>query len=435
MTLAWLLLASVPVFGYHAELSSDGKTLSVEGRFPSRTELTVDEGAERFIRDLRPCGADGPCVVRYRFLLAEAARFFRDPSEATEERGVVIAPPSTWLLRPVGAVPEGARARFEVTARGAMRFETGVFPSGADGSYELPVEALPNPPLSAFGPFRALGPIEIGGGRIHVARLPGALAMSDEELLGWIRHEASAVTAYFGRFPVRRALIVVVPGPGRKPGSGKTFGNGGASIWLPVGSLSRRAELEQDWVLAHEMVHLSTPNLSRRHLWFEEGIATYVEPLARAMIGAISPSQVFGDLIQGLPKGEPEPGDEGLDRTDTWGRTYWGGALFCFVADLEIRKRTEGRRGLSDALRGILAAGGDVSQSWSIEQTLAVADRGAGSPVLSELYRRMASAPAPVDLEPLFRSIGVSLRDGRVVFDDRAPLAAVRRSMTSSVTH
>jgi hypothetical protein len=431
MTLAWLLLVGAPVFGYRAELSLDGKSLSVEASFPSSMELIVDEGADAFIRGLKPCPPSGPCVVRYRFLLSEAARFFRDPSEVALEDGVVIAPPSTWLLRPLTS-PPGAVARFEVRTHGAERFATGVFEAGA-GVYELAADSLQNPPMSAFGPFRMLQPIEIGGGRIEVARLPGSLTMSDDELLAWIRHEAHAVTTYFGRFPVRRVLILVVPGPGHKPGSAKTFGNGGASIWLPVGERSTRRELEQDWVLAHEMVHLAIPNLPRRHLWFEEGAATYVEPLARAMVGAISPSRVFGDLIDGLPKGEPMAGDEGLDVTDTWGRTYWGGALFCFVADLEIRQRTQGRLGLSDALRGILAAGGDVSVSWSMDQTLAAADRAVGTPVLAELYRKMARAPAPVDLDPLFRSLGVALRDGQVVFDDHAPLARIRRSMTSSV--
>ena len=54
--------------------------------------------------------------------------------------------------------------------------------------------------------------------------------------------------------------------------------------------------------------------------------------------------------------------DRGLDRTRTWGRTYWGGALFCLMADVEIRKQTGNRVGLQDALRTILSAGGSIDK-------------------------------------------------------------------------
>jgi hypothetical protein len=67
---------------------------------------------------------------------------------------------------------------------------------------------------------------------------------------------------------------------------------------------------------------------------------------------------VWRDLIEGLPHGLPRAGDRGLDFTPTWGRTYWGGAMYCLLADVEIRKRTGNRHGLQDALRGVLAGGG-----------------------------------------------------------------------------
>ena len=43
-------------------------------------------------------------------------------------------------------------------------------------------------------------------------------------------------------------------------------------------------------------------------------------------------------MVRDMPKGLPQAGDEGLDNTDTWGRKYWGGAMFCLFADVEIRK-------------------------------------------------------------------------------------------------
>jgi hypothetical protein len=50
-----------------------------------------------------------------------------------------------------------------------------------------------------------------------------------------------------------------------------------------------------------------------------------------------------------------------------------------------------------------------------------------GQTVLTDLYRRMKDAPEPVDLDGLWRSLGVA---GGVLNDD-APLAKVRRAILS----
>jgi predicted metalloprotease with PDZ domain len=104
------------------------------------------------------------------------------------------------------------------------------------------------------------------------------------------------------------------------------------------------------------MVHLALPSLAERHHWLEEGLATYVEPIARARAGILTPERVWRDFIDGLPQGQPESPDRGLDGTPTWGRTYWGGALFCLRPDVTIRQRTDNRMGLEHCLRAILDA-------------------------------------------------------------------------------
>ena len=192
-------------------------------------------------------------------------------------------------------------------------------------------------------------------------------------------------------------------------------------------------DIPRDWVLTHEMTHLALPDQRREFHWLEEGLATYVEPIARAQVGTSKPDEVWRGLIDGLPNGEPEDGDEGLDRTHSWGRTYWGGALFCLAADLEIRKRTGNRKSLEDALRGILAAGGSGETRWPLEEVLRRADLAVGVPVLEELHARWGTAPVKVDLAKLWTELGVRAdgTDGKTVaFDDAAPLASVRRAVT-----
>src|SRR6185436_790878 len=136
------------------------------------------------------------------------------------------------------------------------------------------------------------------------------------------------------------------------------------------------------------------------------------------------------DLVEWLPQGMPADGDRGLDRTHTWGRTYWGGALFCFLADLEIRDRTKGRRGLIDALRGIVAAGGHRAD-WSIERAFREGDKATGVPVLAELYGKMKEAPFAPDLDALWRELGVVRRRDGFTLDDAAPKAALRRAISA----
>ena len=64
-------------------------------------------------------------------------------------------------------------------------------------------------------------------------------------------------------------------------------------------------------------------------------------------------------------------------------------------------------------------------------ETLALGDRATGTHVLTELHAAMGTSPHPVDLDALFRSLGVSIVKDQVVFDDAAPLAAVRRAITT----
>ena len=61
--------------------------------------------------------------------------------------------------------------------------------------------------------------------------------------------------------------------------------------------------------LTHEMVHLALPSLPDPHHWLEEGLATYVEPIARARALILTPEQAWADLVNGLPQGQPEAGD------------------------------------------------------------------------------------------------------------------------------
>src|SRR5262249_39772725 len=125
-------------------------------------------------------------------------------------------------------------------------------------------------------------------------------------------------------------------------------------------------------------------------------------------------------------------GDKGLDHTHTWASTYWGGALFCFLADVEIRKRTHNEKGLQDALRGVLDAGGDIRQDWKLEDAVRIGDKAVGVPRLSELYKKMEHHPVEVTISESGNQLGIK-RDGKAIrLHGQPPLVAIRRPISRS---
>lgn len=278
--------------------------------------------------------------------------------------------------------------------------------------------------------------IQIGGATITVSIAAGRTDLPAPQLYAWVRRAARAVNAYYVTFPVARARVNVRPTPGRDGVfNGFTFcpDSGLLTTRIAVGEHTTEAELADDWMMTHELVHMAFPSMQDQHHWIEEGMATYVEPIGRAQDGQVSAASVWKWMVEGLPQGEPEPGDRGLDNTHTWGRTYWGGALFCLMADVGIRRETRNRAGLQDALRGIVAAGGTMDHDWSIERALATGDKATGTKVLQDLYAKMKDSPAPVDLGQLWKELGVEHTGGHVTFRDDAPLAAIRKAITEPV--
>jgi hypothetical protein len=264
-------------------------------------------------------------------------------------------------------------------------------------------------------------------------RIQSRGAATDVGLTGvsdWVLRSASIVSAYFGEFPVQKVTIRVSTTDGSAMGSGRTYGYPQPRIEVNVGQHVSLQSLNDDWVLVHEMSHLSLPAIDESHTWFAEGVAVYVEGVARAQAGNISETRLWGEYATSIPKGLPGLNDQGLDRTHTWARTYWGGALYCLLADVEIRETTNNRRGLQDALRAIARAGGGMSEDWPIEHILGVGDAATATSVMTDLYLKMKDQPYAPDLDDLWIDLGIQINHGIVSFNDTARLAAVRRAIT-----
>jgi hypothetical protein len=272
--------------------------------------------------------------------------------------------------------------------------------------------------------------LEVSGGVIHVGFAPGDIALPREKVLDWIRISAKAVATYYGHFPVSSLKLLMVPVNGPRVRGGTTWSYRGAAIRVLIGREASEDDLRRDWIMVHEMVHLALPDMPDRHAWLSEGLAVYVEPIARVQAGDMAARDVWQAMMRDMPKGLPEAGDQGLDNTGTWGRKYWGGAMFCLLADIEIRKATNNKLGLQDAMRGVIAAGGNHEKDWPIERVLTAADKAVGLDVMTRLHREMGAKPVSPDLAALWRDLGLKAQGESFEFDDAAPLADIRKAIT-----
>ncbi len=263
-------------------------------------------------------------------------------------------------------------------------------------------------------------------------RMHGKLSVTSEALQKYVKESANAVIAYYGRFPISKLEIDIYSTDDGGVGLGVANYDSERScgtISLELGPETNVAELNDSWTLTHEMLHLGFPLMIDKHSWLAEGIATYAEPIGRMRVGQTTRERLWKELIEDCPKGQPRSGDKGLNQAHTIDRIYWGGAIYCLLADIEMRKQTKNKAGLETALRAIANNGGDIASEWSAEKAITVGDRAIGLRVLKDLYNRMALRPETVDLGKIWKELGIKVIGGRTVFDDDAPLASIRKAI------
>lgn len=277
--------------------------------------------------------------------------------------------------------------------------------------------------------------LDYGRARITVKIRGSNWKISHKNVVDWVKDALNSICSYYGRFPLTKTVIYV----NQTNDSGVGFATASYSdrhkhgvIKVNLGKYTEPEDLTQTWTLTHEMVHLTFPLVHNKYNWLTEGIATYVEPIGRMRQRLISKDKMWKDLMDDLPQGQPEWGDRGLNNTHTWGRTYWGGALFSFVADVRLRQKTNNKLGLEDALRGIMNAGATAESNLLYAPAIIkLGDKATGTNVLSELYNNMKDTPVSVNLPLFWRRLGLSQKHGKIYYDDSAPLSHIRKSIES----
>lgn len=270
--------------------------------------------------------------------------------------------------------------------------------------------------------------LRVGDARIHIV-FARDLPLPHLAFTEWVRRAAVAVTHYLGGFPTAELRLNIQRGRRDPVSDGVAYGN--KEIDVRIGRRAKAFDLNEDWILTHEMFHLAFPTLPHRYLWMMEGLSDYLEPIARCRAGQMTAEAVWREFVEGLPQGLPSGDDHGLDNNLRRERIYWGGNLYWLLADVEIRTETHNGHSIDDAIRAIWRDGGNGGVEWPLEKVLKVGDNATKTTVLKDLYGEFGPKPGTVDLEQLWRKLGVKYNNGQVTFDNNAIWAGVRAAITS----
>lgn len=271
-----------------------------------------------------------------------------------------------------------------------------------------------------------------GDATIRLVFADGAPGLNKDQLRRWVGQGAEAIQAYFGTFPAKQYGLLVVAQPGRRIGSATSWGHNGAVVRINVGTEVTQTQFDNDWVMTHEMMHSALPFLPYRALWVQEGAATYLEPIARALAGHGPSDAVWKQALDGMPKGLASPSEGGMDGTTRWGRLYWGGATFWLNAEMAIYRATDGAKSLRGALSAIAPHFGGNGTFSQPEAVMDVGDGHLGQAILRPLYDSYSGEHVDPQLRQRFADLGVAMGpDEELRYDDRAALAQLRRNITS----
>jgi hypothetical protein len=287
----------------------------------------------------------------------------------------------------------------------------------------------------AIGRF-SVESIDLPGGRVRYALLPGEPAADAAFLRHWVAGGLRALVSAYGRLPVPELQLLVVPvGQGDEAVPwGEVQRGGGDAVHLYIDQRVAEEAFMDDWVLVHELGHLLHPVIDPDDRWLSEGIASYYQNVLRARGGLKSPEEAWDRLhsgfergIRGTPHGRSlAEVSETMMRDRSFMRVYWSGAAIALLADVELRRRSGGAQSLDSAL----AAFGDcclpADRDWSGRAFMRELDRITGTTVFMELYDQHVDSDEFPALASVYADLGLQrMSSTRLNIDPTASDAAI----------
>ena len=168
----------------------------------------------------------------------------------------------------------------------------------------------------------------------------------------------------FGGAPGGNLTVIIAPHPrASAPGQWSAEARGQTVTLLTGRAPTRQSALARlAGPLAHELFHLWVPNglgLSGEYDWFYEGFAVYQALRVGVRLGHLNFNDHLDALARTYDSYRREAARDAVSLLDASSRRWSGsnalvyhkGALVALLYDLELRRRTNGKRTLDDALR------------------------------------------------------------------------------------
>jgi len=180
-------------------------------------------------------------------------------------------------------------------------------------------------------------------------------------------------------------------------------------VTLFIDAAQSAAAFDRDWVAVHELSHLFHPYLGDRGSWLAEGLATYYQNVLRARAGLLTPAEAWEQIDAGFSRGRraTRNGDVTLQRAaenesehPNFMRIYWAGTAFWLETDLELRRTSDNRLSVDEAMRRFDACCLPSYRAWQPGEFIDKLDALLGTDVFRKRFVEFRDAHAFADLAP-----------------------------------
>jgi len=285
-----------------------------------------------------------------------------------------------------------------------------------------------------IGEFQ-LRPVKLASGsQLNIAVLNQV--KQKNALKQWVVDIGETLSDYLGHFPLSQLQVILIENRRFRTGPvpwGDVKRGGGFGIRFVVDSDQSLEKFYQDWTATHEFSHLLVPNIEYQDGWLSEGLASYLQYLLMARSGQLTPEQAWQKLYLGFNRGlngtvnAPEEKlintSENRRKGNRSGRTmriYWSGAVYFFMADVELRKQSKGQLGLPELLLKLNQCCIDSRDEWSGIRLAKKLDELSDKDIFVDLYRNIAYSKDFPDFMQTFNELGIQVENEQVTFDSQA---------------